>query len=547
MADKPQKVVILGGGFAGVYTGMYLAKWARRARIPVEITIVNRDNYIVFQPLLPDVISGAIEILHVVSSIRRLVPQARLITREIESIDLENKRVILAPGFQPALMTLEYDHLVLALGTVLDYSKVPGMNEHGISFKYLGDALKLRHLLVEAMEEADISTDPEERQRLLTFVVAGGGFSGVECMAELNDFVKAAAKAFQTIRPDECKFVLLQSADRILPEMAPALAKFAHQILERRGIDIRLNTRLSAVTACGASYTNSLTKETAFLPSRTTVVTVPAGPHPLVKSLPCKLERGRILVDDHLSIAEWPNVWAVGDCAAIPQGNGQFSPPTAQHATRQAKKCAENILARMKGKPTTPFHFPGLGKLGSLGKGQAVAEIMGVKISGVLAWLLWRGIYLSKLPGFDRKVRVFFDWILDLFLPLDITQVRIFYPDDVTREHFEPGEVVFQQGDVGDKLYFIAKGEAEVIKDGEVCVGLKQGDMFGEYALVSKSARSAMIRVKTPLDVVSMSRHTFEELISNLPGMKETMQSVISRYVQRLPPASAPCETASDA
>lgn len=229
-AAAPRRIVILGGGFAGVYAGTYLARAARRAGVPIELTIVNCENYIVFQPLLPDVISGAIETLHVVSPIRRLVPIPRLVTREIQAIDLAQRRITLGPGFQPELLTLEYDGLVIGLGTVLDSGKVPGMSEHGISFKYLGDALKLRHHLVETLEEAD----PQERQRLLTFVVAGGGFSGVECMAELHDFVHSAVRAFQTIRPADCRFVLLQSAERILRQFLASCRSASDPCLGRR-------------------------------------------------------------------------------------------------------------------------------------------------------------------------------------------------------------------------------------------------------------------------------------------------------------------------
>lgn len=532
----PRRVVIIGGGFGGVYTGLHLAKSARRAGIALDLTLVSRENYIVFQPLLPDVISGAIETLHVVSPIRRLIPGVRLITREIQGIDLEKRTVTLGPGVHPELMTIEYDDLVIGLGTVLDAGKVPGMAEHGLSFKYLGDALRLRHHLVDTLEEADIEADPEERQRLLTFVVAGGGFSGVECMAELHDFVQSAVRAFRTIALAECRFILLQSADRILPEMAPGLAQFAHRILSRRGVDIRLNVRLSAVTAQGATLIDGATKAASVIPSRTTVVTVPAGPHPLIKALPCTLDRGRLLVDECLRVPGWPGVWAVGDCAAVPQEGGQFSPPTAQHATRQARRCAENLVASVQNRPLVPFRFPGLGKMGSLGHRQAVAEVFGVKLSGFLAWMLWRGTYLSKLPGWDRKIRVLADWVFDLFLPRDITQLRIFPPRDLRREHFEAGEIVFRQGDLGDKLYFIVEGRAEVVKAERVEATLGTGDMFGELALVARLPRSATIRAASSLTVVSMSREAFEHLIAHLPGMRDTMQGVIARYANRLPP-----------
>jgi NADH dehydrogenase len=532
---QPTRILILGGGFAGVYTGMYLEQLAARHKIPLELTIVNRENYMVFQPLLPDVISGAIETLHVVTPIRRMVRSARLVTREILAIDLEQRTATVGPGFLPEHLKLEYDHLVIGLGTILDCARVPGMSEHGLPFKHLGDALRLRNHIVEVLEEADVTTDPIERQRLLTFIVGGGGFSGVECMAELNDFVSAAIRTSLTIKPQECRFVLVQGADRILPEVAPGLAQFAHDILTRRGIQIRLNTRVVGVSATAATLWDTKADAREMVASRTSVVTAPAAPHPIVSSLKCKLERGRIAVNGQLAVDGQPNVWAVGDCAMIPQGDGQFSPPTAQHATRQAKTCAQNIIATIQGKPLTTFNFPGLGKLGSLGRGQAVAEVFGFKISGILAWLLWRGVYLSKLPGLDRKIRVMFDWCCDLFLPRDITQLRIFPDKDLRREHFEAGQTVFERGDVGDKLYFVVDGEAEVaLASGETKV-FKQGDMFGEWALVDHVPRSATVRARTQLNVVSMSREAFEYLITHLPGMRERIEAVVAKYAEELP------------
>lgn len=534
MPDGTTDVLILGGGFAGVYTAMNLEKAMRRnERDKIRITLVSRENYIVFQPLLPEVISGTIEILHVISPIRRLARNANLYNREIEEINLKEKWVRLAPGFRPKPLTLHYDHLVIGLGTQLDYSKVPGSREHAIPFKYLGDALKLRNHVVHLMEEADNEPDPVEKRKQLTFVVAGGGFSGVECIAELNDFVRDARKAYQNIREEDIRVVLLQSAERILPEMSDGLAKFAHDILERRGVEIRLNCRLTALTANEAIISVKGQDGTEVIATKTTVATVPAGPHPLIESLPCEFDRKRIKVDDCLEAVGWPGVWALGDCAAVPQKDGITSPPTAQHALRQAKTCAENILASIRSQPKKPFMFTGLGKLASLGRRSAVAEVFGLKMSGLPAWLLWRAVYLSKMPGLDRKIRVFADWWHDIFLPREITQVKIFTPDAVLQEHFEPGEFVFDIGDFGDKVYFIVNGQVEVVKDGEVLATLSKGDCFGEVALISDHPRSASIRAKTPLDVISVSRYAFKTLLTHVPGVKQSMEEVMSRYLGR--------------
>lgn len=293
MSHEKKRILILGGGFAGVYTAMALEKgmfWSERDQY--EISLVSLENYMVFQPLLPEVISGTIEMLHVITPIRRMAKRTRLHTREIISIDMERQIVTLGPEFLPKKKELAFDHLVVALGARLNYDMVPGMREHAIAFKYLGDALRLRTAIVQVLEEADNEMDPAERRRLLTFVVGGGGFSGVECIAELHDFLMSAVSSYQTIKADELRVVLLQSADRILPELGEELAKYAQDILEKRGIEIRLHTRLCAVTAEGAVLQSKYSTEPEVILSRTVVATVPAAPHRLVEQLPVAKDKG---------------------------------------------------------------------------------------------------------------------------------------------------------------------------------------------------------------------------------------------------------------
>lgn len=533
MSGDKQRIVILGGGFAGVYTAMYLEKGMypiERERF--EISLVSLENYMVFQPLLPEVISGTIEMMHVIAPIRRLAKRTNVLTREIQAIDLERRVVTLGPEFQPKTKELPFDHLVIALGSRLNYDLVPGMRDHAIPFKYLGDALRLRNAIVQVLEEADNETEPVERQRLLTFIVGGGGFSGVECIAELHDFLRTALPAYRTLKMSEVRVMLLQSADRILPELSESLAAYAHKILTDRGIDIRLNTRLKAVTSIGVVIQRKDQQVEELVPSRVTVATVPSAPHRLVETLPYEKDKpGRIVVNPEMNVPGKSNIWALGDCAAVPQPDGIMSPPTAQHALRQAKTCADNILATLRGTPMKRFSFTGLGKLASLGHHSAVAEVMGIKLRGPIAWLFWRGIYLSKFPGFDRKLRIFTDWFWDQFLPRDITEVRIFQQDAVAREHFHTQETVFDQGDVGDKVYVLVKGEADVIRDGRSLATLKQGDVFGEMALISEIPRSASVRAKSPLDLISISRDAFNKLVTHLPGVKTSMDEILHRHV----------------
>jgi NADH dehydrogenase len=528
------RIVILGGGFGGVYTAVHLEKLMRAAeRELVEIIIVSRDNYIVFQPLLPEVISGSVELNHVISPIRRLAKTARLYTHEVESIDLEGRTVTLSPLVKPVSISLPYDHLVIALGTQLDYSKIPGMREHSIPFKYLGDALLLRNQLVGALEAAETETHPEVRRALLTFVVAGGGFSGVECIAEMNDFLREAIRSYHNLKEADLRLILLQRGGRILPELTEGLSIFASELLLKRGVEIEFGTGLKAVSADAVIVEETRTKKTREIKTRTTVATVPAGPHDLLAKLPLPQEKGRIVVGPGMEVDTFPGVWALGDCASVKQVDGNFSPPTAQHALRQAKTCAENILASMRGEKKKVFTFTGLGKMGSLGRRSAVAEIFGFRLKGLVAWILWRGVYATKFPGVDGQLRLLADWMLDFFLPRDITQLRLFHKESVHREHFEAGEKIFEMGDVGDKIYFIASGEAGVIHDGKPVAKLGRGELFGEAALLHDDPRNASVSALTALDVVVVDRKAFHELLGSLPGLSGRMEAIMSERMGR--------------
>ncbi len=403
---KP-RVVILGGGFAGIYTALALEK-RLRGHDDFEIVLVNRENYFVFQPMLPEVISGSIGITDVVTPIRQLLPCTDLHVRDVEQVDLESRAVVTSPGFKPHAHRIEYDHLVLALGSVTDFRGMRGLAEHAFPFKNLGDALSLRNHVIRALEEAAIERDdPLLRRQLLTFVVAGGGFSGVEVVAELNDLVRGVAPSYPGIDPAEIRVVLLHSQDRILPEVAPSLAGFARRILEQRGVELRLGTRLEAATGDEAILAGG-----ERIATRTLVSTVPSFPHPLLDALPLPKGRGgRLEGTAEMQVKGCTDLWALGDCAIVPMPGGEPSPPTAQHAIRQAEVAAHNIVAAIRGGRRRSFSFTGLGKMGSLGHRSAVAELpFGIRVSGFAAWWLWRTVYLMKLPGWARRIKVASAW-----------------------------------------------------------------------------------------------------------------------------------------
>jgi len=296
-------------------------------------------------------------------------------------------------------------------------------------------------------------------------------------------------------------------------------------------VDIRLNTRLTGATAEFA-----LLEDGERIPTKTLVSTVPSAPNPLVADLPCKKEKGKIVVNEFLEVPDFPGVWALGDCAWVPDyKTGQACPPTAQHAIREAKCLANNLVATMRGKVKKRFAFDVLGKLGALGHHSAVGEVFGFKISGFLAWLMWRAVYLMKLPRLDRKIRVATDWFLDLILPPDIVQIKTERRPGIGRAHYEAGEVIFRQGDKGDRLYILVDGEVEVVvanpggAEETILAHLGPGECFGEMALVSDNLRMATVRSSTIVNVLTLDRDAFQSLFAHLPPLRGLFEQLIEQ------------------
>jgi NADH dehydrogenase len=528
MPVEPKKILILGGGFAGVSVAQYLEKTLSPG--DAVISLVNKENYFVYQPMLPEVISGSIAFTDIVSPIRHLCPRTHLILRDVEEIDLERRVVTASPGFRPRRMEIPYDYLIVCLGSTTNYYGIPGMLEHAMPFRTLVDAVALRNRVIHCLEEANIGhNEPELLTQLLTFVVAGGGFSGVEVIAELNDFVRRAARHYARIDPKRIRCVLVHSGGRILPEMSESLALFAQKLLAKRGVEILLNDRLTAATSGKA-----ILKSKREIPCKTLVSTVPSAMPPVLEKLDCAKEKGRIVVDGQLAMSGHEGVvWAIGDCAAMRTAKGNPVPPTAQHAIREAAVVAANVRAEMKGGPRAIFAFEGLGKLGALGHNSAVAEIFGVKISGYPAFLMWRAIYLMKMPGLNRKVRVLMDWCISMIFPPDLVEFETPRSPAIREQHFAAGEVVFHQGDIGDCVYIIRRGECEVVRNtgGEDCVLaiLAAGDYFGEMAVLSDTARNATVRCKSDTDVLLIAKTDFQILKSGVPAFGDTFRELARR------------------
>ena len=422
MAGKKTSIVILGGGFAGVYAALRLEKKFARED-SVEITLISDENFMLFTPMLPEVPSSSIEAKHIVSPLRAFFRKVKFQNKEVQSIDFPGRVVVAAHCPACERNELRFDHLVLALGSKTNFQNIPGLADHAFPMKTLGDAMMLRNHIIDVFEHADLQEDSRTREGMLTFVVAGGGFAGVETVAELRDFALAAQSFYKNVRPQEVRGLLVHSGARILPEIGESLADYALKKLMEKGVEVRLNTRVTSATA---EWVDLGTKER--IPTNTLIWTAGVKPSALLATLPCsKTKQGTIIVNEQLEVPESPGVWALGDCASVPDPRtGRPYPPTAQNAIRQGTLIADNITACLRNEPKKRFSYRPLGVLACLGRRSAVAEIWRFKFSGFFAWWLWRTIYLFKLPGLERKLRVAMDWTLDLFFRRDIVLLKVF-------------------------------------------------------------------------------------------------------------------------
>lgn len=413
---RPKQILILGGGFAGLSTAMELEKKLGRDE-GVEITLVNRENFFLFTPMLHEVAASDLDLTTIVNPARKMLRRTNFFAGEVRDVDLLSRKVVVAHGFDHHEHTVEYDYLVLGLGSTTNFYGIPGLGERALTMKSLTDAMLLRNHLIAHLEEA-ASECCKVKEPLLTFVVAGGGFAGVETVAGINDFVRGALRTYPNLHESMIRVVLVHPGPVILPELGEKLGVYAQRKLSERKVEILLNTKVTGVTERSVELSDG-----QVIYGNTLIWTAGTSPNPLLRKLPCQKERGRLIVNEQLEVGEFPNVWALGDCAAVPdRKTGGFHPPTAQHALRQGRVLAHNIMATISGGEQKPFAFSTIGQLAAIGRRTGVANIAGINFSGFLAWWLWRTIYLSKLPRFEKKVRVALDWTLDLVFSKDLVQ-----------------------------------------------------------------------------------------------------------------------------
>lgn len=426
-ADVAKRILILGGGFAGMKTAECLEQQLRK-NPSVSIALVSETNSLLFTPMLAEVAGSSLEPGHISTPLRTALHRTEFVRARVSFIDLENKRVILDAAMgspDTCLRELTYDHLVLALGSVSNYLGLSNVQKLAFDFKSLLDAIKIRNHVIDMFERADRESEPEVRKALLTFVIAGGGFAGVELAGALNDFARGILVDYPNLHREDVRVLLVHSRERILPELSESLANYAEKRMQARGVEFRLNTRLSDARP------GAVVLSDGEVASETLVWTAGTAPNPLTKLLPLEKDRrGALRVEKTLAIKGHPGLWALGDCASVVDAKtGTPCPPTAQFALREAATLAGNIRASLEGKPARRFHFNSLGALCVVGYQTACAELSvpfargkAMHFSGLLAWLMWRGVYLSKLPGLERKIRVLSDWTVELFFPKDIVQ-----------------------------------------------------------------------------------------------------------------------------
>jgi NADH:ubiquinone reductase (H+-translocating) len=412
------RVVILGAGFAGCYVARELA----RTGVAADTTLIDPRNYMLYTPLLPEAASGTVEPRHVVVPVRMMCRGARLLLGRATAIDWEARCVTgESPEGQP--LSVDFDHVVVALGAVSRSLPIPGLDEHAIGFKTVAEAIELRDTVLEHLELASGTRDDARRDRLLTFVFVGGGYAGVEALAELEDLVRDAMRWYPALADARQRWVLVDVAPRLLPQLSGRLGSYAMRQLRDRGVEIRLETGVASADDEGVTLTDG-----TRIPTATLVWTAGVRPHPLVSRLGLDVDdQGRIRVDACLRAIGRTDAWALGDAAAVPNRAtpGETDPPTSQHALRQARALARNLAAVLRGEAPRPYAYRMLGQVATLGRRKGVAEVFGLPLSGFAGWWVTRTYHLYQLPLPSRKLRVVADWTVDLAFPRDIVELGV--------------------------------------------------------------------------------------------------------------------------
>jgi NADH:ubiquinone reductase (H+-translocating) len=530
-----KRIVVLGGGFAGMFAARELQRLVAGA---VEVELINDVNYFTFQPLLPEVAAGSISVRDAVAPLRRLLPRVRVRQARIYDIDLARRTVVVFQGLQRRYTEIGYDHLVLALGQVVDLSRIPGLAAHALTMKTLSDALTLRNHVIDKLEHADITAMPDVKKELLTFTVVGGGFSGIETAGEMMELIQRSLVFYPNIDPGEIRVLVIEFADRLLSELPPSLGDYARTLFERRGVEVLLKTGIGEATGTAIVTTNG-----EVIGTRTIVATIGNAPSPLVAKLDLPNDRGRVRTDRTLRVEGREDVWALGDAALIPlrdapSERSHYAPPTAQFAVREAATLARNLEAALDGRPGAPFEYKSKGALASLGGHRGVAEVFGVRLSGLPAWLLWRAYYLSFVPGFATKARVAAQWLLDSMVGRSTVQTGLRQGPGTRYVRYRAGDRVFEEGNRADGFYTVLEGLFELRfhdeTGGETRRRIGPGGHFGERVLLGEGLRTGTVQAVEDSLVLVVGAEDFQRLVRALPPLRDYFDTASSKSA---PPA----------
>lgn len=524
---KSARIAIIGGGFAGT-------KCAHRLRraLPAnsEIMLFNAENHMVFHPLLAEVVGASLNPEDVAAPLRQMLPGVRCRTEEVLGIDLANS-TIRYEGHDGGARTLSYDHVVIATGGSVNLSMIPGMNDHAFPMKTIGDAIALRAHVMQQLEKAEVCDDEAKRRWYLSFAIVGGGYSGVEVAGEINDLVQSSRRYFPNIRASEISVKIIHSQAQILPEIGSQLRDFAALKMSAAGIELWLNSRVVEATPEGLHLADGTQVQAA-----TVVCTIGSSASPLIKMLDVEKEGERLVTAADMRLPGYHNAWAIGDCARIINSyDGKVAPPTGQFAERQGRQVADNIVRVWRGEPTRPFAFRPLGQLCAIGGHKAVAEMFGLRLSGFIAWFIWRGVYLFKLPSWSRRCKVGFNWAWQLLFSRDLVHLRANQTERVCHAHYQAGDYIFHQGDPAGNFYIIERGEVEILRqsqcaDDEQSVAvLGPGAFFGEMALINNHPRSASVRALTSVEVVVMGRNVFTQVSNSLAPLRQLLLEAVNK------------------
>jgi NADH dehydrogenase len=428
----PTRIVVLGGGVGGLAAARQLDRHLAR-RSNVEVTLVSRDNFFLLSPLLFEACSGVLELRHCAQPIRPCLRHVRFIEATVEYVDVE-RRVVRVVASEGAVHELPFDHVVIALGAMTNVDLIPG-SEHARTFKTLADAIMLRNHVIERLERADVETDAQRRRQLLTVVVIGGGLVGVELLGELTAFFHDELRYYPRIRRDDLRFHLFEAGDRLMPESMPFVAGYAAEVLRRRGAELKTSTPVQAIEPGVVRW-----KDGAI---EADTIVLAAGIVPSAVAAAAAVERdrrGRIVTDATMRSVSHPNVWAIGDCAAIPGPDGKPYPALAQHAVREARRVADNIRAVVDRRGPKPFAYQMLGTMAAFGHTRAAADVRGLELTGFIAWWMRRTYYLFQMPRWDTRVRIALDWTVSLFFRPDLTKVDLAPEREQERRNRPAGE-----------------------------------------------------------------------------------------------------------